>query len=136
MGIIPRGNPGPAPSRIPVYTRKDALGRQSAPTLLRRTSKFNVGQLVAHRRLGYRAVVVDVDPVYRDNDAWCESEYSLSARYQPWYRILQDGSTHETYLPELSLRRDAGGGRIRHPLVWLYFSEFRDGAYLPERAAN
>jgi len=104
--------------------------------LLRQTSKFHVGQLVAHRRLGYRAVVVDVDPVYRTNDAWCESEYDLSARYQPWYRILQDGAAHETYLPERSLRRDGDGRRIRHPLVWLYFSEFRDGAYLPDRAAN
>jgi len=112
------------------------LGRQSTTTLLRRTSKFHVGQLVAHRRLGYRAVVVDVDPVYRQNDAWCETEHTDSARSDPWYRILPDGTAHEAYLPERSLVGDRRGGRIRHPLLWFYFNDFCDGTYLPARAAN
>jgi heat shock protein HspQ len=103
---------------------------------MRRTSKFHVGQLVAHRRLGYRAVVVDVDPVYRENDAWCDAEYAGSARDEPWYRILPDGTAHEAYLAERSLRVDTCRDRIRHPLLWFYFSDFRDGAYLLAKAAN
>ncbi len=95
-----------------------------------------MGQLVSHRRLGYRGVVVDVDPTFRENDAWCEAGDEPSARFEPWYRILQDGTAHEAYLPERSLKEDANRERIRHPLLWFYFSDFRDGAYLSSRAVN
>ena len=104
--------------------------------MLRRTSKFHVGQLVMHRRLKYRGVVVDVDPVFRENDAWLESASSPRARNQPWYRILPDGSAHEVYVCERKLEPDSRPLRIRHPLVWLYFSDFRDGAYISARRSN
>jgi len=92
--------------------------------------------MVAHRRLGYRAVVVDADAVYRDTDAWCEVTEGQGARSEPWYRVLPDGAAHEAYLPERSLRADPHGERIRHPLLWFYFSDFRDGAYHLTKAAN
>jgi hypothetical protein len=55
---------------------------------------------------------------------------------QPWYRILPDGSAHEAYVAQRNLVPDDDGQRIRHPLVWLYFKEFRDGAYVPAKRAN
>ena len=104
--------------------------------MLRRTSRFHVGQLVVHRRLRYRGVVVDVDPDYRETDAWCEQVAGAPAWRQPWYRILPDGSAHETYIAERELEADGRTARIRHPLVWHYFVDFRDGAYVPARPAN
>ena len=104
--------------------------------MLRRTSRFHVGQLVVHRRLRYRGVVVDVDPEYRETDAWSEAATGPLASGQPWYRILPHGSAHEAYICERELEADNRGLRIRHPLVWLYFTDFRGGAYVPSRPSN
>lgn len=98
---------------------------------------FHVGQLVRHQRLGYRGVVVDVDPVFTATDAWHEEiAIAPTPRDQPWYRILRDGSAHETYVAQQNLLADGSGERIRHPLLWLYFEDFRDGVYLTQRRAN
>jgi len=100
-------------------------------------SQFFVGQLVVHRRFQYRGVVVDVDPAFKDTDAWCETvAINRPETDQPWYRILPDGSAHEAYVAQRNLVPDDGGQRIRHPFVWLYFKEFRDGAYVPAKRAN
>lgn len=100
-------------------------------------SQFYVGQLVVHRRLNYRGVVVDVDPRFRENDAWSETEDAGGPTLgQPWYRVLPDGVAHEAYVAQRSLVPDDSAEKIRHPLLWLYFSEFRDGAYVRALRSN
>lgn len=100
-------------------------------------SLFHVGQLVEHQQFRYRGVVVDVDPEFTKTDAWHEEiAISASPKAQPWYRLLRDGSAHETYVAQDKLRADGSGERIRHPLLWLYFEEFRDGVYFTQRRAN
>ena len=100
-------------------------------------SQFYVGQLVVHRHLNYRGVVVDVDPRFRENDAWSETETAAgSAHGQPWYRVLPDGVAHEAYVAQRSLVPDESSEKIRHPLLWLYFSDFRDGAYVRAVRSN
>jgi heat shock protein HspQ len=79
-------------------------------------SQFFVGQLVVHRRFQYRGVVVDVDPAFKDTDAWCETvAINRPETDQPWYRILPDGSAHEAYVAQRNLVPDDDGQRIRHP---------------------
>ena len=100
-------------------------------------SQFSVGQLVVHRRLNYRGVIVVVDPRFLDNDAWSETETAVGAnRDQPWYRVLPDGTAHEAYVAQRSLESDDSAAKIRHPLLWLYFSEFRDGVYVRALRSN
>lgn len=100
-------------------------------------SEFHVGQLVVHRRFSYRGVVVDVDPAFSHTDAWYEEmAITQPPKNQPWYRVLPDGSAHETYVAQRNLTADASHDRIRHPLVWHYFDDFRDGVYFSARRAN
>ena len=83
-------------------------------------SQFFVGQLVIHRRFQYRGVVVDVDPAFKDTDAWCETVAIIRPEVdQPVYRILTDGSAHQAYVAQRNLASDEGGGTIRHPWVWV-----------------
>jgi heat shock protein HspQ len=100
-------------------------------------SRFHVGQLVVHRQFRYRGVVVDVDAEFSDTDAWSEEmAISRPPRDQPWYRVLRDGSAHETYVAQHNLSADGCCKPIRHPLVWHYFEDFRDGVYISLRRIN
>lgn len=99
--------------------------------------RFHVGQLVVHRRFHYRGVVVDVDPVFMQSDAWYEAVAdSRPPKDQPWYRVLPDGTAHETYVAQPNLEADRSTRRVRHPLLWHYFAEFRDGVYVSARPVN
>lgn len=100
-------------------------------------ARFHVGQLVHHRRFGYRGVVVDVDPTFQLSDAWYEQvARSRPPRDHPWYHVLPDESGDMTYVAERNLEPDPGGGPIRHPWLGRWFEGFRDGRYVVSRAAN
>lgn len=70
-------------------------------------AKFNIGDLVLHARQGYRAVVIDVDPLFqasgRYNPQACKRDFS---QRNPWYRLLVDGCSQVTYVEEPLLTRD------------------------------
>ncbi|HBI21615.1 MAG TPA: heat shock protein HspQ, partial [Legionella sp.] len=57
-------------------------------------AKFNVGELVTHLRQGYRAVIVDIDPLFQASGQYnpqaCKRDFSKN---NPWYRLLVDGSS-------------------------------------------
>ena len=54
-----------------------------------RRARFNVGQIVSHRRAGYRGVVYDVDPTFSLDDAWYnEMARSRPPKDKPWYSGL------------------------------------------------
>ncbi len=47
---------------------------------------FGVGQLVQHRRFGYRGVVFDVDPTFQASATWYEQmALSRPPKDRPWY---------------------------------------------------
>ena len=52
-------------------------------------ARFAIGQVIHHRRFGYRGVIVDVDPSFQLTDEWYE-EVALSRppKDKPWYHIL------------------------------------------------
>jgi len=88
--------------------------------------RFDVGQLVRHRRYGYRGVIVALDEVCRADEDWYRSNSTQPDRNQAWYSVLVDGSEQITYAAESSLLPDASGDPISHPLVDEFFT--RDGA--------
>ncbi|MEM7447905.1 MAG: heat shock protein HspQ [Myxococcota bacterium] len=106
------------------------MGRREWP-------RFGVGQLVHHKLFDYRGVVVDVDRAYSESEEW----YEVTARTRPpkdrpWYRILVDGSSDETYVAERNLEADATGLPIEHPLIEDIFDDLLDGHYVRNRDLN
>ncbi len=83
-----------------------------------RMAKFNIGDLVVHKRQGYRAVVVDVDPLFqasgRYNPQACKRSF---ATRHPWYRLLVDESSQVTYVEESLLAFDMNRQAIDNPKV-------------------
>ena len=92
-------------------------------------AKFNIGDLVVHKRQGYRAVVVDVDPLFqasgRYNPQACKREFS---QRNPWYRLLVDHSSQMTYVEECLLAFDTNLQQINNPNIDHYL-ENQQGIY-------
>lgn len=91
---------------------------------------FEPGQLVRHRRYGYRGVVVDRDARCQADEEWYQKNQTQPDRNQPWYHVLVDGSSTCTYAASENLIADLSGLPIDHPLVAYFFSEFKDGEYV------
>jgi len=107
-------------SRQVEATERRAVGaREAGP-------RFEVGQLVRHRRYGYRGVIVARDEACRADQSWYRSNATQPDRNQAWYSVLVDGSEQITYAAESSLLPDASGDPVSHPLVDEFFT--RDGA--------
>ena len=97
---------------------------------VRPTSHFQIGQLVKHRRYGYRGVILSVDPFCMAPDEWYRSNKTQPNRDQPWYHVLVDGSNSLTYAAETSLEQDDCAQPIEHPLTDHFFSEFDGQRYI------
>ena len=96
---------------------------------MNKTAKFNIGDLVMHTHQGYRAVVVDVDPLFqasgRYNPQACKRDFSMR---NPWYRLLVDGSSQVTYVEEPLLVADPNQQFIDNPNVNQYLTQ-QEGSY-------
>ncbi len=90
---------------------------------------FPPGQIVRHRRYGYRGVVVDFDMRCLANDQWYQANRTQPDRDQPWYHVMVDGSTTITYAAQDSLLADDSDAPVRHPLVDQFFAEQRGPRY-------
>lgn len=94
-----------------------------------KVAKFNIGDVVMHTRQGYRAVVVDVDPLFqasgRYNPQACKRDF---ASRNPWYRLLVDESSQMTYVEEALLTVDKNQDVINNPNVEHYLVK-RRGSY-------
>ena len=92
--------------------------------------KFKIGQLVYHKLFGYRGVIFGADPKFKGDEAW----YDFMARTRPpkdkpWYNVLVDGEDYTTYVAERNLEYDTTNEEIHHPLLPVYFNEFKGGEY-------
>lgn len=100
-------------------------------------AQFAIGEIIHHRLFGYRGVIYDVDPFFGGTDEWYEQvAKTRPPKDQPWYRVLVDGSDHETYVAQRNLEPDPSGAPISHPLTTVLFSELRDGVYIRKQRAN
>ena len=100
-------------------------------------ANFSIGDLVHHKLFDYRGVIVDADPRFMLSDEWYETvARSKPPKDQPWYHVLVHDATHETYVAERNLEPDASGVPVRHPMIEVCFSSFRDGHYLTTGSPN
>ncbi len=96
----------------------------------KKTPQFQAGQLVRHRRYGYRGVVVEVDTNCRANEAWYQKNMTQPDRNQPWYHVLVHDTETTTYAAEENLEPELDARPVRHPLVEFFFDSFLNGAYI------
>ncbi len=100
-------------------------------------AEFTLGQVVYHREMDYRGVIVDVDPMFLgDGEMAVEAVGEDEPLNAPWYHVLVNGRDHVTYVSESSLSADDTGAPIRHPSLNLFFSGYKDDHYVPRRHAN
>ena len=90
---------------------------------------FHPGDLICHRRYGYRGVVVDLDPSCEANDNWYDSNQTQPDKNQPWYHVLVDGNEATTYVAQENLTLDPSPAPIQHILLEVFFSGFSEGRY-------
>ncbi len=100
-------------------------------------AKFAIGQLVTHKLFDYRGVIADADPFFQGTEEWYEQmALTRPPREKPWYRVLVDNATHETYVAERNLEPDVSIQAVHHPLIDVIFNGFVDGAYTPQQRSN
>ncbi len=95
--------------------------------------EYEIGQLIEHRRYGYRGVVVSVDAACQASQEWYEGNLTQPDRGQPWYHVLVHGGEHSTYVAQENMREDSGGEQVLHPLVATFFVYFSGGRYTPRK---
>lgn len=102
-----------------------------------KTASFTVGELVHHQMFDYRGVVVDVDSEFNGTEEWYEQvAKSRPPKDQPWYHVLVDQSDRQTYVAQRNLDVEPDPRPIEHPLVDLFFEDFRDGIYITRSKSN
>lgn len=86
-----------------------------------KVAKFNIGDLVIHKRIRYRAIVVDVDPIFQASGNYNPqaSQHEFATR-NPWYRLLVDDSSQVTYVEECMLIADPSQQPINNPNIHNY----------------
>jgi len=98
---------------------------------------FHVGQLLIHKKFGYRGVVYDVDPVFSLSEDWYgKVAKSKPPKNRPWYHILVHGSAAKTYVAERHLEPEPSPDPIQHPQVDFYFRGLYDGVYQTRKEKN
>lgn len=101
--------------------------------MLKTRAKYNLGQVVRHRKHPFRGVVFDVDPRFSNTEEWYESipEDSRPAKDQPFYHLLaeNDQSYYLAYVSEQNLIADYSGEPVGHPDISDMFGHFDDGNY-------
>lgn len=79
-------------------------------------AKFNIGECVVHTQHGYRAVIVDVDPLFQASGRYnpLAAKKAFAGR-NPWYRLLIDNTAQMTYVEERYLTSDCSQQAINNP---------------------
>lgn len=107
-------------------------GRQIEAPLHSR-ARFTIGDVVRHRKFGFRGVVFDIDPVFANSDEWYEAipEDLRPRREQPFYHLMAENeeSSYVAYVSQENLQDDGEGGPVDHPGLTQLFEEFASGRY-------
>lgn len=100
-------------------------------------ARFYIGQIVDHRRFGYRGVIVGVDGEFSLTDEWYQRmATSHPPRDKPWYHVLVDHAEHTTYVAERNLTASGNHSQIDHPMLGDFFDRYDGERYLPREATH
>ncbi|OUD09537.1 DNA-binding protein [Marivivens niveibacter] len=101
--------------------------------MLKTRAKYQLGQVVCHRKHPFRGVVFDVDPEFANTEDWYQSipEDVRPRKDQPYYHLLAENSEsfYVAYVSEQNLIADYSGEPVQHPDVEEFFGPFHDGQY-------
>jgi heat shock protein HspQ len=104
--------------------------------MMNKVAKFNIGDLVIHKRIRYRAIVVDVDPLFQASGTYNpQASKREFATRNPWYRLLVDDSSQMTYVEENMLIADPSPHPINNPHLRNYLNE-KEGGYQSANAKH
>ena len=95
-----------------------------------RRPKFLRGQIVRHKRYGYRGVIVDFDLECVADEQWYQSNQTQPNRSQPWYHVLVHGADGTTYAAQEHLQEEMSARPVEHFLIEQFFSGFIDGRHI------
>ena len=84
-------------------------------------TKFEPGDVILHKRYGYRGVIVDYDSSCQAPMDWYQANQTQPDRQQPWYHVLVDGNQQVTYVAESNLEPDTTGLPVVHGMLNLFF---------------
>lgn len=100
---------------------------------MNKIAKFNIGDLVIHKRSRYRAIVVDIDPMFQASGQYNPQahKHQFTTRH-PWYRLLVDDSAQITYVEENLLIADPCSDPISNPHLHQYLKG-QEGSYHSNR---
>jgi len=101
--------------------------------MLKTTAKYNLGQVLRHRKHSFRGVVFDIDAIFSNTDEWYENipEEQRPNKDQPFYHLLaeNDQSFYVAYVSEQNLVPDDTDEPVEHPDIPDLFGEYEDGLY-------
>ena len=87
-------------------------------------TKFQTGNIITHKRYGYRGVIVHTDLHFQGDENWYLSNPTQPSKEQPWYFVLVDGNQQVTHVAEENLKYDNSANLVVHPMLNLFFSGF------------
>jgi heat shock protein HspQ len=101
--------------------------------MLQTSAKYQLGQVVRHRKHPFRGVIFDVDPIFSNTEEWYAAIPSESRpkREQPFYHLLAENEQgfYVAYVSEQNLVPDWSGEPVDHPDIPDLFGQFNDGQY-------
>ncbi len=96
---------------------------------MNKMAKFNIGDVVIHKRIRYRAIIVDIDPLFQASGSYNpQAAHHSFATRNPWYRLLVDDSQQMTYVEEVMLIADPSQRPINNPKI-PHFLKGQEGHY-------
>ncbi len=108
--------------------------------MLETEAKYNIGQIVRHRKHPFRGVVFDIDAEFANTEEWYDAipPEARPVKDQPFYHLLaeNDQTYYVAYVSEQNLVPDYSGEPVSHPDLPDLFGEFRDGHYPLEYQLN
>ena len=108
--------------------------------MLKTRAKFNLGEVVRHRKHPFRGVVFDVDAMFSNSEEWYDAlpEDNRPKKEQPFYHLLAENeqSYYVAYVSEQNLVSDGSSGPVEHPDLHDLFGDFEDGRYPLHFALN
>jgi len=106
----------------------------------KRVAKYNLGEVVRHRKHPFRGVVFDIDPEFSNTEEWYHAipEDSRPRKEQPFYHLLaeNDQSYYVAYVSEQNLVPDETGEPVDHPDLPELFGPFDGSKYALDYQLN
>lgn len=97
--------------------------------LVAKTAHFSIGQIIYHRTLHFRGVIIDIDFYFLSYQNECKPSKIHNEHSSLWYHILIDNTPFQIYAPESDIRPSASTNAIIHPAIEFYFLPFKSGIY-------